>query len=257
MRTRFVPSSAAGVTSRLVAAIALASGGALLLAQGQTPPPQTQKPPATQGQAPPGQPPAKPGQQAQQPPVFRAGVNFVRVDAYPTADGKPVLDLKQEDFEVSEDGVPQKVETFEHVVIQAPTVLDRARAPEPNTVAQSREMVAESKARLIRAVPRHLPHLNRGRDELARRPDAVPVRGARPGRPHRRHDAGAAGGHRDVRPPDREHRGDARAVLAVGPPRRAHGVRPDRGTVHALLSDGARRHRGDVGDCARDDPASP
>jgi VWFA-related protein len=81
--------------------------------------------------------------------VFRAGANFVRVDAYPTANGKPVLDLKQEDFEVSEDGVPQKVETFEHVVIQAPTVLDRARAPEPNTVAQSREMAAESKARLF------------------------------------------------------------------------------------------------------------
>ncbi len=81
--------------------------------------------------------------------MFRAGTNFVRVDAYPTADGKPVMDLKQEDFELSEDGVPQKVETFEHVVIQAPTVLDRARAPEPNTVAQSREMVAESKARLF------------------------------------------------------------------------------------------------------------
>jgi VWFA-related protein len=150
MRTRFVPSSAPSVTARLVVAIALASGGALLLAQGQTPPPpQTQKPPATQGQAPPGQPPAQQGQQAQQPPVFRAGANFVRVDAYPTVGGKPVMDLKQEDFELSEDGVPQKVDTFEHVVIQAPTVLDRARAPEPNTVAQSREMVAESKARLF------------------------------------------------------------------------------------------------------------
>jgi VWFA-related protein len=149
MRTRFVPSSAPGVTSRLVVAIAIASGGALLLAQGQTQPPQTQKPPSTQGQAPPGQPAAPQGQQAQQPPVFRAGASFIRVDAYPTAGGKPVMDLTQADFEVSEDGVPQKVETFEHVVIQAPTVLDRARAPEPNTVAQSREMVAESKARLF------------------------------------------------------------------------------------------------------------
>ena len=148
MRTRFAPSSAPGVTARLVVAIALASGGALLLAQGQTPP-QAQKPPAAQGQPQQGQPPAQQGQQGQQPPVFRAGANFVRVDAYPTADGKPVMDLKQEDFELSEDGVPQKVETFEHVVIQAPTVLDRARAPEPNTVAQSREMVAESKARLF------------------------------------------------------------------------------------------------------------
>ena len=146
MRRRFTPSSASVVTARLTVAFALASGGALLLAQGQAqPPPQTQKPPATQGQA----QPAQQGQQAQQPPVFRAGANFVRVDAYPTAGGKPVTDLKQEDFEVFEDGVLQTVQTFEHVVIQAPTVLDRARAPEPNTVAQSREMVAESKARLF------------------------------------------------------------------------------------------------------------
>ena len=144
MPTRFAPSSASGATARLVVAVALASAGALLLAEGQAQPPsQTQKPPATQGQAQPGQPPA------QQPPVFRAGASFVRVDAYPTAGGKPVMDLKQDEFEVSEDGVPQKVETFEHVIIQAPTVLDRARAPEPNTVAQSREMVAESKARLF------------------------------------------------------------------------------------------------------------
>ena len=33
-------------------------------------------------------------------------------------DGKPVLDLKAEDFEVFEDGVLQKIETFEHVVVR-------------------------------------------------------------------------------------------------------------------------------------------
>ena len=147
MLTRFGSSSASGVTSRMLVAVALAAGGSLLLAQGQAQPPsQTEKPPTTQGQAQQGQPPA---QQAQQPPVFRAGASFVRVDVYPTAGGKPVLDLKQEEFEVLEDGVLQQVQTFEHIVIQAPTVLDRARAPEPNTVAQSREMVAESKARLF------------------------------------------------------------------------------------------------------------
>jgi VWFA-related protein len=40
------------------------------------------------------------------------------VDAYPTRDGKPVLDLRAEDFEVLEDGAPQRVESFEHVVVQ-------------------------------------------------------------------------------------------------------------------------------------------
>jgi len=139
--------SVAGVRSRFLTALLVAACGSLALAQGQTQqPPQTQKPPATQGQG--QQPPAQQGQQAQ-PPVFRVEANFVRVDVYPTAGGKAVLDLKQDEFEVLEDGVPQKVQTFEHVVIQAPTMLDRAVALEPKTVQQSREMVADSKARLF------------------------------------------------------------------------------------------------------------
>jgi len=34
---------------------------------------------------------------------FRAEANLVRVDAYPTIDGKPVLDLAADDFEILED----------------------------------------------------------------------------------------------------------------------------------------------------------
>ena len=63
-------------------------------------------------------PPEKPQDTAQQPPRFRVDANFVRVDAYPLRDGKPVLDLKAEHFEIFEDGVAQKVETFEHVVVR-------------------------------------------------------------------------------------------------------------------------------------------
>jgi VWFA-related protein len=63
-------------------------------------------------------PPEKPQDPAQQPPKFRVEANFVRVDAYPLKDGKPVLDLKAEDFEVFEDGVAQKIESFEHVVVR-------------------------------------------------------------------------------------------------------------------------------------------
>ncbi len=71
------------------------------------------------------QPPAAPEPAAAQPPgepqnpdappqpTFRTGINFVRVDAIVTdKQGRPVADLKPEDFEVLEDGEPQTVETF-------------------------------------------------------------------------------------------------------------------------------------------------
>ncbi|HEY7499339.1 MAG TPA: VWA domain-containing protein [Vicinamibacterales bacterium] len=50
---------------------------------------------------------------AQQP--IRVGTNFVRVDVYPTKDGRVVEGLTPADFELLEDGVPQKIDTFEHV----------------------------------------------------------------------------------------------------------------------------------------------
>src|SRR6195952_1314488 len=67
--------------------------------------------------APRGQQPAPAAQPPDQPPtdqpVFRAGINFVRVDVIVTdKNGNPVGDLKPEDFEVSEQGKPQAVETF-------------------------------------------------------------------------------------------------------------------------------------------------
>jgi VWFA-related protein len=62
------------------------------------------------------QPSARPS--SQQPPI-KTGVNLVRVDVYPTASGGvAVMDLKAADFEVLEDGASQRLETFEHVVIQ-------------------------------------------------------------------------------------------------------------------------------------------
>src|SRR5688500_3034658 len=78
---------------------------------------QQQAPPAQPaGQPPPAQPPATPAGQAGAPadqPTFRGGINFVRVDVIAT-DGKaqPVLDLKQTEFEVLEDGQPQSIEQF-------------------------------------------------------------------------------------------------------------------------------------------------
>ena len=58
------------------------------------------------------------GTQKPQPPTFRTGVNFVRVDVIVSdKDGKAVTDLKQTDFDVTEDGKPQAVETFKYVQV--------------------------------------------------------------------------------------------------------------------------------------------
>ena len=53
-----------------------------------------------------------PTRDAQQP-IFRTGINFVRVDVIVTdKNGNPINDLKPEDFEVVEEDRPQKIETF-------------------------------------------------------------------------------------------------------------------------------------------------
>jgi len=83
----------------------------------------------------------------QQQPVFRAGTNLVTVDAYPQRDGRIVTDLKPEDFEIFEDGKPQKVETFNFIRIE-PTVPDAERK-DPNTVAESLKLAADPKNRVF------------------------------------------------------------------------------------------------------------
>lgn len=91
---------------------------------------------------------AKPAKgEAQQPPTFRTEANFVRVDVYPTKDGKPVLDLKTEDFEVFEDGAPQAIQSFEHILITP--VGPQDQRVEPNTIEESRQLVANPKNRVF------------------------------------------------------------------------------------------------------------
>jgi VWFA-related protein len=80
-------------------------------------------------------------------PRFRGGANLVRVDAYVTADGAAVTDLTARDFEVLEDNVPQRVETFQLVRPRGPAPESERR--EPDTVAESREMAAAPDARVF------------------------------------------------------------------------------------------------------------
>jgi hypothetical protein len=55
----------------------------------------------------------------QKPPVFRVGAHLVTVDAYPTSGGRIIKGLTPEDFEVFEDGKPQKVERLDFVDFDA------------------------------------------------------------------------------------------------------------------------------------------
>ena len=84
---------------------------------------------------------------AQTGPTFRTGANYVRVDVYATRDGQVVDDLRPEEIEVLEDGAPQKIEAFEHVLVR-PAGPDATRV-EPNTVADSRQAAADPRARVF------------------------------------------------------------------------------------------------------------
>ena len=96
----------------LVAVAALTTLAAVAAQDRPAPPP----PPGAQQPAQP--PPADPAQ-----PVFRAGVNFVRVDVIVTdKQGNPVADLTPTDFELFEDNKPQTLEAFRLVKVDTTTV---------------------------------------------------------------------------------------------------------------------------------------
>jgi VWFA-related protein len=69
------------------------------------------------------------------------------VDVFATLQGKPVKNLTAEDFEVLEDGVPQKVATFEHVDVR--TGATQEQRQEPNTIADARDALKNPRARVF------------------------------------------------------------------------------------------------------------
>lgn len=83
----------------------------------------------------------------QRPPVFRAGANFVLVDAYPQRDGRLVEGLTAADFEVREDGRPQQVETFEFVRIEPS--LSESQRRDPNTQREAEQLASDPHNRVF------------------------------------------------------------------------------------------------------------
>jgi VWFA-related protein len=84
---------------------------------------------------------------AQDRPTFRGGVDLVRVDLYASLDGKPVTDLQPDEIEVREDGVLQRIETFERVEIP-PGGPEEARS-QPNSIRASEQAATDPRARVF------------------------------------------------------------------------------------------------------------
>ena len=127
MRTTLTRVFVAGLLAALTA-------GAGLVAQQPAP---AAPPPAQQQPPPPDQP------------IFRGGINTVRVDVIVTdRQGNPVTDLKLEDFEIQEDGKPQKAETFRLVKID-PEVQPAYTQRSPRTRNDEETAAADENSRIF------------------------------------------------------------------------------------------------------------
>src|SRR5579884_1398188 len=94
--------------------------------QRQPQPPAPSSPPASQPQDPQSPQPSAP-------PVFRSGINYVRVDVIvnDNKSGEPVDDLKPGDFEVLEDNKPQKIENFKLIKLDGGRIDSTNEPPKP------------------------------------------------------------------------------------------------------------------------------
>ena len=80
---------------------------------------------------------------------FRAGVNFVRVDVTPAdKSGNFISDLTQHDFEISELGKPQTIDTFDKVMLDG-GLLSRDHPPDIRNEDDERREAARADVRLF------------------------------------------------------------------------------------------------------------
>jgi VWFA-related protein len=108
----------------------------------------------------PSQEPPKP-----QRPVFRGGTQLVRVDVYPTGkDGRILEGLTADDFDVFEDGKPQKVETFDFERFQTWTPDDERK--DPRTQQEAYDLAADPAWRVFVIVIDRAAYGMEGQHEL-------------------------------------------------------------------------------------------
>jgi len=86
--------------------------------------------------------------QDRSPQPFRTEANYIRVDMYPTVGGRPVDDLEASEVEITDQGVPQKIDRFERIRRQGVQPQDAARR-EPATVAAAAAPAPDSHGRIF------------------------------------------------------------------------------------------------------------
>ncbi len=147
--------------------IAVGAAGVLGLVAAQLPVVSAQ-PQQQQQQPPPTTPP--PAAQDPQRPTFKAGINFVRVDVIVSdKNGTPILDLKPEEFSVSEDGKVQKIEQFDVIKIDP---LDQVEGPTNGPIRSQQDEQREAARPEVRLFVILLDdyHVRRGNDMAVRKP---------------------------------------------------------------------------------------
>jgi VWFA-related protein len=82
-----------------------------------------------------------------QQPIFRSGAHYVRVDAYPVRDGRPIAGLTSADFELLEDGKVQTIEAVDFIEHPAWTPLGERR--DPNSQRDGFELVKDPSYRVF------------------------------------------------------------------------------------------------------------
>ncbi len=155
----------------LVAAAHPSARQAQAPAQQQPPaPPPGAKPADTKPAA--ADPAANPPQQDQQPvPRIRTGINYVRVDAIITdRQGNPVLDLKQDEFRIKEDGKPQTIDSFS--VVNIDPIAQQVDGPPVREIRSIFEEQREAQRPEVRLFIIFLDdyHVRRGNDMVVRKP---------------------------------------------------------------------------------------
>jgi VWFA-related protein len=129
--------------------------------------PSAQQPPPPQQQ-----PPAQQQPERQQQPPIRSGINFVRVDVIVTdkSTNAPVMDLKPEEFSLTEDNKPQKIDSFS--VVKIDDVQAQIDEPRPSTIRNDADEEREAARPDVRLFVILLDdyHVRRGNDMAVRKP---------------------------------------------------------------------------------------